>query len=118
MARKRSNINLPGFAGRRDAKTVAGGRRPPEHDTGTPSGVDFIGIIFHKQGPNGRDVAFVNEYQQNIGEQNRKYATVGDSFRLPAGVYSVYIIAWGKRETMEHRGNLTEYFAQTTLTVK
>jgi hypothetical protein len=29
-----------------------------------------------------------------------------------------YIIAWGKRETMEHRGNLTEYFAKTTLTVK
>lgn len=84
----------------------------------TPSGVDFIGIIFHKQGPDGRDVAFVNEYQQNIGEPNRKYATVGDSFRLPAGVYSVYIIGWGKRETMEHRGNLTEYFAKTTLTVK
>ena len=84
----------------------------------TPSGVDFIGIIFHQQGPDGKDVAFVNEYQQNIGEQNRKYATVGDNFRLPAGVYSVYIIAWGKRETMEHRGNLTEYFAKMTLTVK
>jgi hypothetical protein len=84
----------------------------------TPSGVDFIGIIFHKQGPDGKDVEFINEYQQNIGEQNRKYATVGDNFRLPAGVYSVYIIAWGKRETMEHRGNLTEYFAKTTLTVK
>jgi hypothetical protein len=84
----------------------------------TPSGVDFIGIIFHRQGPDGKDVSFVNEYQQNIGEQNRKYATVGDNFRLPAGVYSVYIIAWGKRETMEHRGNLTEYFAKTTLTVK
>jgi hypothetical protein len=84
----------------------------------TPSGVDFIGIIFHQQGPDGKDVSFVNEYQQNIGEQNRKYATVGDNFRLPAGVYSVYIIAWGKRETLEHRGNLTEYFAKTTLTVK
>jgi hypothetical protein len=45
---------------------------------------------------------FINEYQQNIGEKNRKYATIGDSLRLPAGVYSVYIIAWGKRETMEH----------------
>jgi hypothetical protein len=84
----------------------------------TPSGVDFIGIIIHQQGPDGRDVEFINEYQQNIGEQNRKYATVGDSFRLPAGVYSIYIVAWGKRETMEHRGNLTEYFAKTTLTVK
>lgn len=84
----------------------------------TPSGVDFIGIVFHKQGADGRDVDFINDYQQNIGEQNRKYATVGDSLSLPAGVYSVYIIAWGKRETMEHRGNLTEYFAKTVLTVK
>jgi hypothetical protein len=84
----------------------------------TPSGVDFIGIIFYKQGADRRDAEFINEYQQNIGEKNRKYATVGDSLRLPAGVYSVYIIAWGKRETMEHRGNLTEYFAKTVLTVK
>ena len=83
-----------------------------------PVAVDFIGIVFHKQGADGKDVAFVNEYQQNIGETNRKYATVGDQLRLPAGVYSVYIIAWGKRETMEHRGNLTEYFAKMTLTVK
>jgi hypothetical protein len=83
-----------------------------------PVAVDFIGIVFHKQGPDGKDVAFVNDYQQNIGEQNRKYATVGDQLRLPAGVYSVYIIAWGKRETMEHRGNLMEYFAKMTLTVK
>jgi hypothetical protein len=83
-----------------------------------PVGVDFIGIVFHKQGTDGKDVAFVNDYQQNIGETNRKYATVGDQLRLPAGVYSVYIIAWGKRETMEHRGNLTEYFAKMTLTVK
>ena len=84
----------------------------------TTVGVDFIGIIFHKQGADGKDVAFVNEYQQNIGETNRKYATVGNELKLPAGVYSVYIIAWGKRETMEHRGNLTEYFAKMTLTVK
>jgi hypothetical protein len=84
----------------------------------TPSGVDFIGIIFFKQGADGKDVEFINEYQQNIGEKNRLYATTGDSLSLPAGVYSVYIIAWGKRETMEHRGNLTEYFAKTTLTVK
>ena len=60
----------------------------------------------------------MNEYQQNIGEKNRRYATVGDSFRLPAGVYSVYVIAWGKRQTMERSGNLTEHFAKTTLTVK
>jgi hypothetical protein len=84
----------------------------------TPSGVDFIGIVLFKQGAGGKDVEFINEYQQNIGEKNRKYATVGDNFRLSAGVYSIYIIAWGKRETMDHRGNLTEYFAKTTLTVR
>ena len=84
----------------------------------TPVGVDFIGIVFHRQDASGKDAAFVNEYQQNIGETNRKYATVGNELKLPAGTYSVYIIAWGKRESLEHRGNLTEYFAKTTLTVK
>jgi hypothetical protein len=84
----------------------------------TPVGVDFIGIVFHRQGADGKDVDFVNEYQQNIGETNRKYATVGDMLKLPAGTYSVYIIAWGKRESLVHNGNLTEYFAKTTLTVK
>ena len=80
--------------------------------------MSFIGIVFHKQGPDGKDVEFVNEYQQDIGEENRKYATVGEMLRLPAGTYSVYIIAWGKRESLVHNGNLTEYFAKTTLTVK
>ena len=84
----------------------------------TPVGVEFIGIIFYKQDPGGKDVEFVNEYQQNIGEKNRLYATTGNSISLTAGTYSVYIIAWGKREVMEHRGNLTEYFAKMTLTVK
>ncbi len=84
----------------------------------TPSGVDFIGIVFYQQGADGKDVKFINEYQQDIGMTNRKYATVGDQLRLPAGVYSVYIIAWGKRETMMKNGNLTEYFAKTSLTVK
>jgi len=83
-----------------------------------PVGIDFIGIIFFKQGADGKDVEFINEYQQNIGDENRKYATVGEELKLPAGTYSVYIIAWGKRELLEHRGNLTEYFARTTLTVK
>jgi len=84
----------------------------------TPSGVDFIGIVFYQQGADGKDVKFINEYQQNIGEKNRFYATTGDELKLPAGVYSVYIIAWGKRELMMKNGNLTEYFAKTTLTVK
>lgn len=81
-------------------------------------GVDFIGIVFHRRDADGKDVEFVNEYQQNIGMESRRYATVGDELKLPAGTYSVYIIAWGKREVTEHRGNLTEYFAKTVLTVK
>jgi hypothetical protein len=84
----------------------------------TPVGADFIGIIFYQQGADGKDVKFINEFQQNIGEKNRKYATVGEELKLAAGVYSVYILPWGKRETMVHNGNLTEYFAKTTLTVK
>lgn len=84
----------------------------------TPVGVDFIGIIFYQQGPDGKDVKFINEYQQNIGETNRFYATTNNMISLPAGKFSVYIIAWGKRETMMHNGNLTEYFAKMTLTVK
>jgi hypothetical protein len=85
----------------------------------TPVGIDFIGIVFHKQDAGGKDVEFINEYQQNIGEKSRMYATVNNELKLAApGKYSVYIIAWGKREVMEHKGNLTEYFAKMTLTVK
>lgn len=83
-----------------------------------PVGVDFIGIVFHKQGADGKDVAFVNEYQQQMDPQHRKYATVGDNFRLPAGTYSVYIISWGKRESLVHNGNFKEYFGKTILSVK
>ena len=83
-----------------------------------PAGVDFIGIVFYKQGADGKDVEHINEYQQQIGETNSKYATVGDELKLPAGTYSVYIISWGKRELMMKNGNLTDYFAKTTLTVK
>lgn len=83
-----------------------------------PVGVDFIGIVFYKQGADGKDVEHVNEYQQQIGETNSKYATVGDMLKLPAGAYSVYIISWGKRELMMKNGNLKDYLAKTTLTVK
>jgi len=83
-----------------------------------PVGVSFIGIIIHKQGPDGKDVEFINEYQQDMGETNRKYATVGDELKLPAGKYSIYIIRWDKRETLTHIGNFAEYLAKTTLTVK
>ena len=83
-----------------------------------PVGVSFIGIVIYKQGADGKDVEFVNEYQQDIGEKNSKYATVGDNFKLPAGTYSVYIIRWDRRELMMKNGNLKDYFAKTVLTVK
>jgi hypothetical protein len=83
-----------------------------------PVKVTFIGIVFHKQGADGKDTDFINEFQQDMGEGNRKYATVGDNFRLPAGKYSVYIIGWDKRETLTHYGNFADYLAKTTLTVK
>ncbi len=84
----------------------------------TAVGQDVIGIVIHKQDSTGKDVDFINEYQQNIGEENRKYATVGDNFKLPAGVYSIYIIAWPKRELLTHNGNFTDYLAKTVLTLK
>lgn len=83
-----------------------------------PVGVDFIGIVFYKQGSDGKDAEFINELQADIGEKNTKYATVGDALKLPAGTYSVYIITWGKRELMMKNGNFTEYLAKTVLTVK
>lgn len=83
-----------------------------------PVGVEFIGIVFYKQGADGKDVEHINEYQQQIGEENSKYATVGDQIKLPAGTYSVYVITWGKRELMMKNGNLTDYLAKTILTVK
>ena len=83
-----------------------------------PVGVDFIGIVIHKQGPDGNDVDFINEYMQDMGAANRKYATVGNNFRLPAGTYSIYIITWGKRESLVHNGNFKEYLAKATLKVK
>lgn len=80
--------------------------------------VDFIGIVFHKQGADGKDVEFVNEYQQTSVARIESMRPSAIQLRLPAGVYSVYIIDWRKREVSEHKGNLTEYFAKTTLTVK
>ena len=79
---------------------------------------EFIGIIFHKQLPDGKDGDFLYEFQQNIGTGNRKYATTEAPFYLPAGVYSIYILAWDKRDSLYHKGKFTDYFAKMTLTVK
>ncbi len=86
----------------------------------TPFKADFIGFVIHKQGPDGKDVEFVNEWQQTIenAEKARKYCTTEGLTSLPRGRYSIYAIDWRKREPSEHRGNLSEYFAKITLTVK
>ena len=82
-----------------------------------PVELDFMGFIFYKQGPDGKDVEFVSEYQMQVQNKARKFSTT-EGLRLPVGTYSVYAIDWTKREVTEHRGNLTEYFAKGKLTVK
>jgi hypothetical protein len=84
----------------------------------TPMTGEFIGIIFHKQLPDGKDGDFLYEFQQNIGSGNRKYATTEAPFYLPAGKYTIYIVQWDKRDSLYHKGNFTDYYAKTTLTVK
>lgn len=81
-------------------------------------GVDFVGIIFHKQLPDGKDGDFLYEFQQNMGADNRKYCTTGTPFYLPAGTYTIYIISWTRRDTLFKKGNYADYFAKTTLKVK
>jgi len=86
----------------------------------TPFKADFIGFIIFKQGPDGKDVEFVNEWQQTVenAEKARKYCTTEGLTSLPTGKYTLYAIDWTKREVSEHNGNLTDYFAKITLTVK
>jgi hypothetical protein len=86
----------------------------------TPFKVDFVGFIIYKQGSDGKDVEFINEWQQTIenSDQTRKYCTTEGLTSLPQGKYSIYAINWRKREVTEHLGNLTDYFAKVNLTVK
>ena len=84
----------------------------------SPVGVASIGIVIHRQGPDGKDVDFISEYKQTVGANRRSYASVGEMLTLPAGVYSIYIISWDKRERGKHRGNFKEYFAKAILSVK
>lgn len=84
----------------------------------TPMTGEFIGIIFHKQLPDGKDGDFLYEFQQNMGSGNRKFATTEAPFYLPAGKYTIYIVQWDKRDSLYHKGNFNDYFAKMTLTVK
>lgn len=78
----------------------------------------FVGIVFHKQLPNGTDGDHLYEFQQNMGEGNQKYATTGAPFYLPAGTYTIYILQWDKGDSLYKKGNYKDYLAKTTLKVK
>ena len=86
----------------------------------TPFGTLFLGIVIHKQGEDGRDIGFVNEWQSEQLEENvaTMWCTVQPPTSLPAGRYTLYIIDWYTRETLEHNGNLKQYFAKITIDVK
>lgn len=84
----------------------------------TPIKFTFIGIIFHKQLPDGTDGDHLYEFQQNMGEGNRKYATTESPFYLPAGTYTIYIVQWDKRDALYKKGNFKDPLAKMTLKVK
>lgn len=86
-------------------------------------GVSFLGIVIHKQGNDGKDASFITEFQTEMLDEKKAtmWCTVEglpNMTGLDAGVYSIYVISWDKRQPLEHTGNLTEYFAKITLTVK
>lgn len=88
-----------------------------------PFGTAFLGIIVHKQGADGKDTDFVDEWQSEQLDENKAtmWCTVGglpSSSWIKPGRYTVYIIDWYKRQTNEHPGNFKEYFAKVTLVVK
>lgn len=88
-----------------------------------PFGVSFLGFIIHKQGADGKDTDFVQEWQTDMLDEKKttKWCTVG-SFPgfsgLDPGAYSIYVIDWTKRQPTYHSGNFTEYFAKIKLVVK
>jgi len=84
----------------------------------TPIKFTFVGIIFHKQLPDGTDGDHLYEFQQNMGDGNRKYATTDAPFYLPAGTYTIYILQWDKRDSLYKKGNYKDYLAKMTLKVK
>jgi hypothetical protein len=67
-----------------------------------------------KQNPDGTDGNL--EYDLMQGTQGRAaYWATTNGNRLKPGVYTIYSIAWTHRTTI---GNIKDYFAKTTLTVK
>src|SRR6185369_647920 len=83
--------------------------RLPQAIEGTVAGWSIF-----KQNPDGTDGLFVEDLLQGTNGRAAYWATTNGN-RLPAGKYTIYSIAWANRATV---GNLTQYFAKTTLTVK
>jgi hypothetical protein len=71
------------------------------------------GWLIFKQLPDGTDGGFVEDMLQGTNGRAAYWATTG-GHTLPAGKYTIYSIAWPERTSI---GNLTNYFAKTTLTV-
>ncbi len=72
------------------------------------------GWAIFKQLPDGTDGQFIEDLLQGTNGRAAYWATTNGN-TLPAGVYTIYSIAWANRATV---GNLKQYFAKTTLTVK
>ena len=72
------------------------------------------GWLIFKQLPDGTDGGFVEDMLQGTNGRAAYWATTG-GHTLPAGKYTIYSIAWPERTSI---GNLTNYFAKTTLTVR
>ncbi|MES1227665.1 MAG: hypothetical protein ABUL72_03285 [Armatimonadota bacterium] len=88
-----------------------------------PFGVSFLGIVIHKQGDDGKDVDFVNEFMTEELDEKKAtmWCTVGglpNMNGLPVGKYTIYMIDWANREVNFHNGNLKKYFSKATLIVK
>lgn len=91
-------------------------------NNGKPFGASFLGIIVHKQGADGKDIEFVDEWMSDpLGEKSTMWATVGglpSASWIKPGRYTIYMIAWGNRQVNDHPGNFKEYFSKVTLVVK
>ena len=72
------------------------------------------GWAIFKQLPDGTDGVFVDDLLQGTNGRAAYWATTG-GHRLPAGKYTIYSISWSNRATV---GNLSNYFAKTTLEVR
>lgn len=84
---------------------------------------NFLGIILHKQGADGKDTDFIDEFMTDqLDEKVAKMWCTVDGLpnhsRLAAGRYTIYVIRWDKRQVNYHPGNFTDYYARITLHVK